>query len=576
VRIALFTFGLEITLTGDLSAAAIGTAYARTLTASGSESPWRIQVESTDLPGWGTTASEWTITDNGDGTVDVESPDVATAGEYFIDFLVQDGLQNTVRVRRTLSVIALPLLISGVLDDATVGTPYSDTLTVTGGIPPYSLILAYSVPDGIVPSLAGGTASPLTLAGTPTGVGLGPGTAVVVPISVSVEDTSDPPKVYTFEQNVTVNVDALQLTGTLNDAQEGVPYADSLTRAGGIGDVAVTAQSDLPGGVTATADNPNDQVDVAGTPAAGSAALSPWAPSITITDDEGNVAVWNGSLVVGVPTPWTPAHLVVAPKQWLNDTSNYGGASAQWDDLSANAFHVISPSAGTNPIVNATGLNGLRTIEFSTTTTPDRLGQPAGHSQAGAVFRNVAAAWVFVIYRKRSSDAGTANRPLILGLDNDGDTRFALRCGSSTGAGNLPQLVATRLDADAAGALNATTNNGLNWQMVLAYADYSTRAGAIHINGALDASTATLTAAAGNTSNTVANSGTPGAQIFVLATNSTGSISSNVEIAEVIIGSGSLPSPTEIDKLFGYGGHKWALTSVLPALHPYKTTPPYV
>lgn len=60
-----------------------------------------------------------------------------------------------------------PLVITGTLDDGTIGTPYSSDLTVSGGTPPYAnvSISAGSLPPGLSIALAGAT---ITVSGTPT------------------------------------------------------------------------------------------------------------------------------------------------------------------------------------------------------------------------------------------------------------------------------------------------------------------------------------------------------------------------------------------------------------------------
>jgi hypothetical protein len=321
MRTMLFTIGKDITLTGALAATHVGAAAAFTLTARGGTSPYRIVVDSVDLPvDWSmvetTLGSVWTITDaeggewvitsNGDGTVDIETTEAAGPGSFSITFRVKDADRDARLITRTLQVIALPLEVSdGPLAAVTVGTPYSDTLTISGGVPGYSAPLE-NLPAGLSVNIVGGTA---TISGTTTGAGLGPGTNFSIPIFIDFEDSDG--NTFQYVQTLSVIVPELQLSGSLSIATESVAYSQSLTRTGGIGNITVTASSGLPSALVATADNVNSQVDVTGTPAAGTATGSPYAVSITVEDAEGNIAVLNDSLQVqAVPvvySAWNPS-----------------------------------------------------------------------------------------------------------------------------------------------------------------------------------------------------------------------------------------------------------------------------
>lgn len=198
--ILLATIGSELTLTGDIATTAVGSARTYTLTARGGVPPYTIGVQSETFP------AEWTIADQGDGTVDISTAEALTAGNFSVTFLLTDSLRNDALITRRFRVAPL----------------------------------------------------------------------------------------------------ALTLTGSLTDAEELDPYSASLTRTGGVGDITITAQSGFPTSLTAAADNPNNQVDITGTPASGTAASSPYSPSVSIEDEEGNTATWNGSLVVVEGGPSDP------------------------------------------------------------------------------------------------------------------------------------------------------------------------------------------------------------------------------------------------------------------------------
>lgn len=294
MRAVLLTIGKDLTLAGHLGTVAVGAAAAFTLTAVGGSAPYTITVETEDLP------AEWTITPNTDGTVDVVTSEALEAGVYSATFRLKDGDRDVRLITRTLRVVALPLEMSGVLANMTVGSAYSDTVDVTGGVGDYTIIAA-ALPAGIAAALAGGVDSPITVSGTPTGAGLGPGTSIPFTVSITVEDEDG--NQAEFVQGITVTVAALSVTGNLTDATEGVPYSVDLTRAGGVGLLSITSATGLPSGLSATITGSGSAstVRVSGTPAVGTTSGSPYSVTIQGEDVEGNTYNFADSLVVGTP-----------------------------------------------------------------------------------------------------------------------------------------------------------------------------------------------------------------------------------------------------------------------------------
>lgn len=145
------------------------------------------------------------------------------------------------------------LLMFGPLDDMTVGAAYSDTLSVLGGVKPYSITTPQSLPDGITVTLNGGNNTPMTISGTPTGAGLGPGTSIPFLIRATVQDAAN--DVYTFSQTVTITVAAVVATidgGALPDATVGVAYSHDIDATGGVGAPYIFSlqSGTLPAGIT--------------------------------------------------------------------------------------------------------------------------------------------------------------------------------------------------------------------------------------------------------------------------------------------------------------------------------------
>lgn len=265
---------------------------------------------------------------------------------------------------------------------------------------------------------------------------------------------------------------------------------------------------------------------------------------------------------------WGPPDLTAPAKIWVNDSSSVtdagGGACAQWNDLSGNSAH-FTGDAGTRPTILAAGLNGRRVIRFNGTTHV-MLG---AHDFGNTVFKNTGQAWCFCVYKKRSTDGSAITRTIFSSVNGmDASSRFVVNAQGSAAVGK-PALYVRRLDGDSTSTLNAATDTGTSWRMMLQAMDYSNGDGFIHLDGALDVQNLSLTSS-GSTSNT--NSTTfigLGAYFASPVVNH-----SDVDIAEFIIGSGSLPSAGEIDKIFGYAAHRWGLAGSLDAGHPYKSAPP--
>src|SRR5258708_4767884 len=148
---------LKITTT-TLPAATAGVAYTKTVTATGGTQPykWSLSQNST-LPS-GLTLNPTSGQISG-----------ATTATGSFNFFVQanDTTTQSAQLGYTLTVAAAPLSITTKsLPNATVGTAYSQTLTATGGAPPYKwALLSGGFPDGLTLDSSG------NITGTPTNGG---------------------------------------------------------------------------------------------------------------------------------------------------------------------------------------------------------------------------------------------------------------------------------------------------------------------------------------------------------------------------------------------------------------------
>ncbi len=200
---------LKITTT-SLPGGTVGTAYSQTLAASGGTTPYT----------WSITAGSLAPLTLGSTTGTI-SGTPTTAGTLSFTVQVKDANSNT--ATQALSIVVSPtaLKISTTsLPGGTVGTPYSQTVTASGGTTPYTW------------SITSGSLAPLTLAST-TGVISGtPTTAGTLSFTVQVKDANS--NTATQALSIVVSPAALTITTTsLPYGIVGTAYSQTVTASGG-------------------------------------------------------------------------------------------------------------------------------------------------------------------------------------------------------------------------------------------------------------------------------------------------------------------------------------------------------
>jgi hypothetical protein len=196
---------LSITTQSPLAGAVVGVAYTQAFAATGGISPYTWSVSAGSAPtGLTLNASTGSLT----GTP-------AAAGTFNFTLQVADSAGRTATKAFTISVGAALTITPTTLPSATVGTPYSQTLTAGTGTLTWSSTGA--LPLGI-------TLNPTTgsLSGTPTASG-------TFTFTVSVTGGGQ-----TATQSFTIAVAAALTitTGTLPNATVGTPYSQTLTASG--------------------------------------------------------------------------------------------------------------------------------------------------------------------------------------------------------------------------------------------------------------------------------------------------------------------------------------------------------
>jgi len=192
----------------------VGAAGTFTVTTTGFPEP--------SLTETGALPSTVTFTDNGNGTGTLSgTPGSADCGSYSITFKASNGVGSNATQNFTLTVTIAPLVISptsGALPSGTVNGSYSETVSASGGVSPYTFSLdntSSALPPGLSLSSAG------VISGTPTTVGTYPN------IVVDVKDSEATPVTKQATYSIIINSSAANCTGapTGNESMLNGQYA---------------------------------------------------------------------------------------------------------------------------------------------------------------------------------------------------------------------------------------------------------------------------------------------------------------------------------------------------------------
>lgn len=260
---------------------------------------------------------------------------------------------------------------------------------------------------------------------------------------------------------------------------------------------------------------------------------------------------------------WSPLDLPVPPTivcDHLSVMENSGGLVTKFNDRAGanNYFTGVN-----SPVYVASAVNGYPAVRGTGSDTK-QLNNPSS-TGAWGTYNNASQGWLFCIYKLNGTSGTTSRIPIFVSTNVNTTTRLAIFSDGTTGAGT-PVMFVRRLDADSAVSIvgPSAINDG-NFHMLMAWMNWGTREGRLYIDGNSPTVNTTLTPIAGNTS------ATDSAAIRMVSHG--GSSSIDGDIAAGVFGT-TLPSDADVDRIFGYYAHQFALTANLPSGHPYKTSPP--
>jgi len=198
----------------NLPDGAVGVAYSATLKADGCAGGCTWSTSST-LPGGLSLAA-------GSGTI---SGTPETAGTFHFTITAKDQKSQSASQSYTLTIFNAPITINSTspLPDGKVGNAYSQTLSVSGGVAPYTwTVIANALPAGISLNASSGA-----LSGTPTAAG-------DFSFTVKVVDKNQASTTKAFTLTVAASTPPLKITAaSLPGGTVGVAYSQSVTAAGG-------------------------------------------------------------------------------------------------------------------------------------------------------------------------------------------------------------------------------------------------------------------------------------------------------------------------------------------------------
>jgi hypothetical protein len=199
-----------------LAAGVVGTAYSQTVTASGGVAPYTYAVSSGALPlGLSLNSGTGAIT----GT-----PTTPGTFDFTITATDSNGCPGSQPYSIVIAAAACPpiLLSPTTLPSGRLGTPYSQTVTASGGVAPYT----YAVSSGVLPPGLSLDSVTGAVSGTPT-------TGGIFNFTITATDSNGCPGSQAYSISIAVCPVLTLSPATLPGPVVGTPYSQTVTASGG-------------------------------------------------------------------------------------------------------------------------------------------------------------------------------------------------------------------------------------------------------------------------------------------------------------------------------------------------------
>lgn len=211
LNIAVGAGAPSITTVTPLASGTVGTAYSKTLTASGGATPYSWSISSGSLPAGLSLSST--------GVISGTPVSAANAG-FTVKVRGTNGMSSTKDFAIAIGA-GTPAILTVSLPAGTVGVAYNQTLSSTGGKTPYTwAVSAGALPAGLSLSSSG------VLTGTPASVGTASCTLRVTGAN-GLYSTKD------FTITIVVGAPTIFTPSPLSAGNAGVPYSQAFTATGG-------------------------------------------------------------------------------------------------------------------------------------------------------------------------------------------------------------------------------------------------------------------------------------------------------------------------------------------------------
>ncbi|MCX6313786.1 MAG: putative Ig domain-containing protein, partial [Sphingobacteriales bacterium] len=316
-------------------------------------------------PTLGTLSGAQATIQPGLGTATVIFTAGATAGAGSVNAVV-DNVPNNDATATASVTVDKPTVNNPGVNTGTLGVPFSQTFTQSGGTLPVSFSTVSTLPTGLTLSSAG------VLSGTPTQSG-------IFPIVVTVSDNNTcvgTGVTYNLQICPAITVtNPVVATGTLNS-----PFSQSFSSTGGAPTVTYTTASSLPTGLSLSAAGV-----LSGTPT-----VSGTFP-ITVVATDANLCTGTGStytLVINIcaavdqPVSATPATICAGSSSTITVATTQEGINYTLRLDPANTV-VAGPTAGTGAAINFTTGALASTTTYNVLAETDKYSVNLDGTQAG-------------------------------------------------------------------------------------------------------------------------------------------------------------------------------------------------